>query len=111
MSRPPRQPTACVTPDRRHLPSTEEVQEGTESDDEGKGHVLLTGAVAAQYGRDSLGEITREVEGKAEEEVREYSRTFWERGTELADWERVSKNIGARCSPARLTFNMTPPAP
>ncbi|CAK0743308.1 hypothetical protein CVIRNUC_001460 [Coccomyxa viridis] len=46
-----------------------------------------------KYGRDSLGEITREVEGKAEEEVREYSRTFWERGTELADWERVSKNI------------------
>ena len=62
-----------------------------------------------QYGRDSLGEITREVEGKTEEEVREYSRTFWERGTELADWERVSKNIGACCSVAHL--NMTSPAP
>ena len=83
----------------------------TGSDDAGNSDVMLSGVVAVQYGRDSLGEITREVEGKAEEEVREYSRTFWERGTELADWERVSKNIGAPCSAAHLTFNMLSPAP
>ena len=87
------------------------MQRETDFDDAGGGHILLSGVVAVQYGRDSLGEITREVEGKAEEEVREYSRTFWERGTELADWERVSKNIGAPCSAAHLTFNVLSPVP
>ena len=49
-----------------------------------------------QYGRNSLGDITREVDGKSEEEVRAYSKTFWRRYKELTDWERVIKNIGAR---------------
>ena len=73
--------------------------------------MLLSAAAFVQYGRDSLGEITREVEGKAEEEVREYSRTFWERGTELADWERVSKNIGARRLAACPTSDTISPVP
>ncbi len=51
-----------------------------------------------QYGRGSLGDITREVDGKSEEEVRAYSKTFWRRYKELTDWERVIKNIGARPS-------------
>ena len=48
---------------------------------------------AAQYGRAALGEITREVDGKSEEEVREYAKAFWARYKELNDWERVIKNI------------------
>ena len=49
----------------------------------------------AQYGRKSLGDITREVDGKSGEEVAAYSETFWKRYKELTDWERVIKNIGA----------------
>ena len=48
---------------------------------------------AAQYGRSALAEITREVDGKSEEEVREYAKAFWARYKELNDWERVIKNI------------------
>ncbi len=48
-----------------------------------------------QYGRNSLADITREVDGKAEEEVSTYTKTFWRRYKELSDWERVIKNIGA----------------
>lgn len=51
-----------------------------------------------QYGRKSLSEIAREVDGKTEEEVLEYSNTFWKRFKELSDWERIIKNIGARCA-------------
>ena len=100
-----------MTSDGCRLPSTEEAQKDTELADTGSGGMLLRGVLAVQYGRDSLGEITREVEGKTEEEVCEYSRTFWDRGTELADWERVSKNIGVCCSDACLTTNMPSPAP
>ena len=46
-----------------------------------------------QYGREALEEITREVEGKSEAEVREYAAVFWERHQELNEWERVIKNI------------------
>ncbi|CAL5219362.1 g1181 [Coccomyxa viridis] len=46
-----------------------------------------------KYGRESLAEIAREIEGKTEEEVRAYSKTFWERHTELADHDRIIKNI------------------
>ena len=52
-----------------------------------------------QYGRAALPEVTREIDGKSEEEVRAYSKTFWKRYKELADWERVIKNIGARRLP------------
>lgn len=38
------------------------------------------------------------MDGKTEEEVSTYSKTFWKRYKELSDWERVIKNIGAqRC--------------
>ncbi|CAL8460870.1 g401 [Coccomyxa elongata] len=46
-----------------------------------------------KYGRNSLADITREVDGKTEEEVSTYSKTFWRRYKELSDWERVIKNI------------------
>ena len=46
-----------------------------------------------QYGREQLEDITREVEGKSEEEVRKYAAAFWERHQELNDWERIIKNI------------------
>lgn len=36
------------------------------------------------------------MDGKTEEEVATYSKTFWARYKELSDWERVIKNIGAR---------------
>lgn len=61
---------------------------------------FLTCCYLLQYGRDSLAEIAREIEGKTEEEVRVYSKTFWERHTELADQDRIIKNIGE--SPLRL---------
>ena len=50
--------------------------------------------VLLQYGRYELADITREIEGKTEEEVRAYSKVFWERYTELADHDRIIKNIG-----------------
>ncbi|KAK9812302.1 hypothetical protein WJX73_000685 [Symbiochloris irregularis] len=46
-----------------------------------------------KYGRQALEDITREVEGKSETEVREYAKVFWARHQELNDWERVIKNI------------------
>ena len=33
------------------------------------------------------------MEGKSEQEVRDYSAVFWARHQELNDWERVIKNI------------------
>ena len=48
---------------------------------------------AAQYGRNALAEITREVDGKSEEEVRAYAKAFWERHKELNEWDKVIKNI------------------
>ena len=55
---------------------------------------VLTCCHLLQYGRENLAEIAREIEGKTEEEVRTYSKTFWERHTELADQDRSIKNIG-----------------
>jgi len=46
-----------------------------------------------RYGRDDLERILLEVEGKTEEEVAEYSAVFWERHTEIADYEKHIKNI------------------
>ena len=48
-----------------------------------------------QYGRTEIADITKEIDLKNEEEVRIYSKTFWERYTELADHDRIIKNIGA----------------
>jgi len=46
-----------------------------------------------RYGRDSLPEVAKEVEGKTEDEVRAYSKTFWERLKELDDWEKILRTI------------------
>ena len=46
-----------------------------------------------RYGRKEVKDIAREVEGKSEDEVREYHRVFWERYKELDEWERILKTI------------------
>ncbi|GAB4816506.1 hypothetical protein N2152v2_003552 [Parachlorella kessleri] len=46
-----------------------------------------------KYGRAAVADVAREIEGKTEDEVREYSRVFWQRYQELNDWERIIKNI------------------
>jgi len=45
-----------------------------------------------RYGRENLEEIAKEVEGKTFDEVKKYSKVFWNRCNELADYEKV---IGA----------------
>ncbi|KAI7880433.1 SWI/SNF-related matrix-associated actin-dependent regulator of chromatin subfamily A member 5-like protein [Lichtheimia hyalospora FSU 10163] len=42
----------------------------------------------ARYGRKNLEAIAGEIEGKTFEEVQEYSKVFWKRYTEIADYER-----------------------
>ncbi|KAK2952401.1 putative Chromatin-remodeling complex ATPase chain Iswi [Blattamonas nauphoetae] len=49
--------------------------------------------LSAKYGRDQLGLITSELQGKTEEEVTAYSQVFWERGYELEEWEKVKGQI------------------
>lgn len=47
-----------------------------------------------RHGRNNLTEIAKEIEGKTEEEVREYAVVFFERGPKhLSDAERIFKNI------------------
>jgi len=46
-----------------------------------------------KWGRKDLAKICIEVEGKTEEEIKNYSKAFWERFQELNDWERILKNI------------------
>merc|ERR1712130_787338 len=46
-----------------------------------------------KYGREDVENISREVEGKTEEEVIEYSKAFWERCGELQDSERIMAQI------------------
>merc|ERR1712088_86826 len=46
-----------------------------------------------KYGREDVGNISREVEGKTPEEVIEYSKAFWERCGELQDSERIMAQI------------------
>ncbi|GAX78211.1 hypothetical protein CEUSTIGMA_g5653.t1 [Chlamydomonas eustigma] len=46
-----------------------------------------------KFGRNALTQIAGEIEGKSEEEVRQYSKVFWQRHKELSDWEKVTKNI------------------
>lgn len=48
---------------------------------------------AEKHGRNELGKIAGEIEGKAKEEVIAYSKVFWQRYQELPDWEKVIKNI------------------
>lgn len=47
-----------------------------------------------KYGRNSLAQIAADMEGKTEEDVKEYATVFWKRGPkELSDWDKVIKNI------------------
>ncbi|GJP53341.1 hypothetical protein CLOM_g12500 [Closterium sp. NIES-68] len=46
-----------------------------------------------KYGREDLASIAQEMEGKTETEVREYAAVFWDRCTELNDWEKILRNI------------------
>ena len=48
---------------------------------------------AEKYGRDAIDKIAFEIEGKTEEEVREYARVFFERHTEIKDHERLIERI------------------
>ncbi len=38
-------------------------------------------------------QIASEIDGKTPEDIAEYSKVFWERYTELNDWEKIIKNI------------------
>ncbi|KAF9916163.1 hypothetical protein BX616_004467 [Lobosporangium transversale] len=42
-----------------------------------------------KYGRSNLADITTEIEGKTLQEVKAYSKVFWKRYTEIADYERI----------------------
>jgi len=46
-----------------------------------------------KYGRQDVENISKEVEGKTEEEVIEYSKVFWERINELQDGDRIIAQI------------------
>merc|ERR1712241_1391055 len=46
-----------------------------------------------KYGRDDIDNISKEVEGKTDEEVIEYSKVFWERNNELQDCDRIMAQI------------------
>ncbi|XP_025201140.1 chromatin-remodeling complex ATPase chain Iswi [Melanaphis sacchari] len=46
-----------------------------------------------KYGRDDIDNISKEVEGKTAEEVREYSAVFWERCNEFQDIDRIMGQI------------------
>jgi len=46
-----------------------------------------------KYGRDDIDQISKEVEGKSPEEVKEYSTIFWERSQELQDIDRIMTQI------------------
>lgn len=46
-----------------------------------------------KYGREDIGSISKEVEGKSPEEVVTYSKVFWERCSELQDIDRIMAQI------------------
>ena len=46
-----------------------------------------------KYGREDIENISKEVEGKTEEEVIDYSKVFWERSNELQDCDRIMAQI------------------
>ncbi len=46
-----------------------------------------------KYGRDEIDAISKEVEGKTPEEVKDYSSVFWERCQELQDIDRIMGQI------------------
>ena len=46
-----------------------------------------------KYGREEIESISKEIEGKTPEEVKEYSKVFWERKEELTDIDRIMAQI------------------
>merc|ERR1712141_131408 len=46
-----------------------------------------------KYGRDEIDSISKEIEGKTPEEVKDYAAVFWERKEELQDIERIIAQI------------------
>merc|ERR1719452_221094 len=49
--------------------------------------------LSEKYGRGDVESISKEVEGKTEDEVVEYSKVFWERINELQDSEKIVAQI------------------
>ena len=49
----------------------------------------------AKYGRENLTDICKEIDGKSEEEIRSYSKVFWDRVHELTESEKWLKQIEA----------------
>lgn len=45
------------------------------------------------FGRQNVEDISRSVEGKTEEEVKDYHRTFWKRYTEIEDHEKILQRV------------------
>lgn len=87
-------------------PSPDDPQPLTEEEQEEKERLLEDGfsnwskrdfgafvRACEKYGREALPQITSEVEGKSEDEVRAYALVFWKRYRELSDWEKIIKNI------------------
>lgn len=46
-----------------------------------------------KHGRNEIGLISKEIEGKSENEVKEYAKVFWERINELQDIDRILAQI------------------
>jgi len=46
-----------------------------------------------KHGRSNIAALTKEIDGKDEAEVRRYAEAFWERGEELADWNKLVAKI------------------
>ncbi|BES99295.1 SLIDE [Nesidiocoris tenuis] len=46
-----------------------------------------------KFGRDDIDNISKDVEGKTPDEVRAYSEVFWERFSEIQDYERIMNQI------------------
>merc|ERR1711993_188259 len=46
-----------------------------------------------KYGREEVDSISKEIEGKTPEEVKEYAAVFWDRREELQDIERIIAQI------------------
>ena len=45
-----------------------------------------------RYGRDNIEDISKAI-GKSVQDVEIYSKVFWEKATELSEYERIIKNI------------------
>merc|ERR1711981_1400068 len=84
----------------------DEAEELTEEEQEEKEDLLTQGftnwskrdfntfiRLHEKYGRDDIDQISKEVEGKTPEEVKEYSTIFWERSQELQDIDRIMTQI------------------